>query len=130
MGMTVRLDELLTLVRVALETGDLDAYQELLAPDVQWGPAEEPEGGCKSRRDVLEWYKAARDRGMGATVNEVVAGRGCLLVGLTVSGTPAADEQGGPTSRWQVLTVRDGQISDIRGFDSRDSAAERAGVSA
>lgn len=127
--MTRSLEELELLVRVALETGDLGAYEELLAPDVQWGPAEEPESGCKNRVEVLSWYKAARDRGMDATVNEVVAGRDCLLVGLTVSGTPGADEQGGVTARWQVLTVRDGQISDIRGFDSRASAAKRAGVS-
>ena len=128
-GVALSLDELQPLVRVALEAGDLDAYQQLLAPDVQWGPAEEPEWGCKNRREVLNWYKAARDCGMGATVNEVVVGTGCLLVGLTVSGTPGAEEHDGAISRWQVLTVRDGQISDIRGFANRDSAAERAGVS-
>lgn len=127
--MATDLDELQQRVRVALETGDLDAYRELLAPDARWGPADEPEWGCKSRREVISWYAAARDRGLTATVDEVVEGQGCLLVGLTVSGTPAAAEHGGSTSRWQVLTVRDGQISDIRGFDSRELAAERAGVS-
>ena len=127
--MATGLDELQRRVRSALEAGDLDAFGQLLAPDVRWGPADEPEWGCKNRAEVISWYQAARDRGMSASVDEVVAGQGCLLVGLTVSGTPGAAEQGGSTSRWQVLTVRDGQISDIRGFDSRERAAERAGVS-
>jgi len=115
-------------VRSALEQGDLAAYRDLLAPDVRWGPADEPEWGCKDRWEVLRWYRAARNRGMRATVDEVAVGDGCLMVGLTVSGTPAAAEQGGKAARWQVLTVRDGKVSDIRGFDDRAAAAARAGL--
>jgi hypothetical protein len=59
---------------------------------------------------------------MAATVNEVVVGTNCVLVGLTVSGTPAADESGGTAPRWQVFAVKEGHIADICGFDDRDQA--------
>ncbi len=122
------LEELVGQVRTALEEPDLAGYKELLAPDVRWGPADEPEWGCRNRGQVLSWYRAARERGVRATVEEVVVGDGCLLVGLTVATPPADGAEGATTARWQVLTVTDGQVSDIRGFDDRQSAAARAGV--
>jgi hypothetical protein len=63
-------------------------------------------------------------------VTEVTAGAGTLLVGLEVTGTPAAREAGGAAERWQVLTVRGDRIADIRGFGDRKVAAVRAGVPA
>lgn len=65
---------------------------------------------------------------MRAKVTEVVAGTGALLMGLKVAGTPAAIERGGEAERWQVMTVREGRVVDIRGFDDREVAATRAGV--
>jgi hypothetical protein len=60
-------------------------------------------------------------------VTEMTAATGTLLVGLEVTGTPAADEAGGAVQRWQVLIVRDNRIVDIRGFDDRTTAAAHAG---
>jgi hypothetical protein len=122
--------ELAEQVRDALEAGDLAAYQHLLAPHVRWGPADEPGAGCHNRSQVLGWYRSARDRGMSATVNEVVAGTDRLLVGLTVSNNQEPGDGGSGAARWQVLTVQDGLITDIRGFDDRDEAAARAGIPA
>ena len=68
--------------------------------------------------------------GARAVVTEVTAGPGTLLVGLDVTGTPAAREAGGTARRWQVLTVSGDRITDIRGFDDRGIAAARAGVPA
>ncbi len=126
--MNANLEELSERVRAALEAGDLDAYQDLLDPDVHWGPADEPEWGCRNRRQVLTWYKAARDKGTTATVTEVLLGTDCILVGLSVSRPPAADELDAAAPRWQVLAVKDGRIVDIAGFDDRSQAAARAGI--
>ena len=115
--------ELADKVRVALESADLDAYEELLAPDVHWGPPDSPQWGCHNRNEVLSWYKTARRNGMSANVTEVVAGPDSLLVGLAVSGRE-------PSLRWQVLRVKDGLIVDIAGYDDRTEAASRAGVDA
>ena len=60
----------------------------------------------------------------------MTAGPGTLLVGLDVTGTPAAREAGGTAQRWQVLAVSGDRITDIRGFDDRAKAAVRAGVPA
>ena len=43
--------------------------------------------------------------------------------------TPAPAARGA-VGRWQVLAVRGGRITDIRGFDDRKAAAARAGVPA
>jgi hypothetical protein len=73
-----------------------------------------------------------------AEVTDVVEGPTSLLVGLVVSVSPSAEQQGdriqdwqagdGRTDRWQVLTVRDSRITDICGFGDRTEAAKWAGM--
>jgi ketosteroid isomerase-like protein len=123
--------ELTVRVRVALERGDLDAIRDLLDPDARWGAPEGPhDADCQNREQVVAWWAGARAAGARAVVTKVTVGAGTLLVGLEVTGTPAASEAGGSAERWQVLTLRGDRIVDIRGFDDRAAAATRAGVSA
>ena len=118
-------------VRFALETGDLDVIRDLLDPGARWGAPEGPNDyDCQNRDQVIAWWSGARAAGARAAVTEVTAGAGALLVGLEVTGIPAADEAGGAVERWQVLTLRGGRVADIRGFDDRAVAAARAGVPA
>jgi hypothetical protein len=118
-------------VRSALESGDLDAIRDLLDPDARWGAPEGPSDyDCRNREEVIAWWAGARAAGVRAVVTEVTVGAGALLVGLEVTGTPAAREAGGAAGRWQVLTVKGDRIADIRGFDDRATAAARAGVPA
>lgn len=118
-------------VRAALGSGDLDAIKDLLDPDARWGPPEGPgDDDCRNRDQVIAWWARARAAGARAVVTEVTAGPGTLLVGLEVTGTPAAQESGGAARRWQVLTIRGGRVADIRGFEDRTVAAARARVPA
>jgi ketosteroid isomerase-like protein len=118
-------------VRLALESGDLDAVRDLLDPGARWGAPEGPgDSDCQNRDQVLAWWARARAAGVRAVVTEVTAGPGTLLVGLEVTGTLEASEAGGAAQRWQVLTVRGDRIIDIRGFGDRAAAAGRAGVPA
>ena len=127
-GEPARLTERVTL---ALESGDLDAIRDLLDPGARWGAPEGPhEADCQNRDQVVAWWASARAAGARAVVTEVTAGAGTLLVGLEVTGTPAAREVGGVAERWQVLTLQGDRIVDIRGFDDRAAAAARAGVRA
>ncbi|MHB1592841.1 MAG: nuclear transport factor 2 family protein [Streptosporangiaceae bacterium] len=116
-------------VRSALESGDLSEIRDLLDPDARWGA---PDGlgmaDCRTRDQIIAWWAAARAAGARAAVTEVTARAGALLVGLAVTGTPAARQAGGTAERWQVLTVRGGRITDIRGYPSRPEAAQRAGL--
>lgn len=118
-------------IKLALESGDLDAIRDLLDPGARWGAPEGPhDADCQNRDQVVAWWASARSAGARAVVTEVTAGAGTLLVGLEVTGTPAASEAGGATERWQVLTLRGDRIVDIRGFDDRAAAVDRAGVPA
>ena len=116
-------------VRLALESGDLDAIRDLLDPGARWGAPEGPcDADCQNRDQVLAWWASARAAGARAVLTEVTAGAGTLLVGLEVTGTPTGRQAGGAAQRWQVLTLRGGRVVDIRGFDDRAAAAGRAGV--
>jgi ketosteroid isomerase-like protein len=121
-------ERLAGLIGQALEAADLDAYAELLHPDVHWGAPGDPQAPCQNRAQVLAWYRGGRDAGVRATVTETVAAGDRILVGLRVSGAESDPGVGGEVDRWQVLTLRDGMVADIRGFDSRDEATAAAGL--
>ena len=118
------MDELAGQIQVALESADLDAYCELLDPDVCWGAPDTLEWGCHNRREVLDWYRRGRARGVRAHVVETAVVRDKILVGLMVHG-PESSDSSEASNRWQVLTVVDGRVKDIRGFDDRDDAVSR-----
>ena len=102
---------------------------DLLDPSARWGAPQGPhEADCQNRDQVVAWWASARAAGARAVVTEVTTGAGTFLVGLEVTGTPAAREAGGAVERWQVLTLRGDRIVDIRGYDDRAAAAARAGV--
>lgn len=111
-------------VKAALESADLSAYSDLLDPHVQWGPPED-RSVCRNRRQVLTWYERGRESGTRAKVSEITVMGDRLLVGLRVSNL-LADSAGAETDRWQVLTVRDGRVVQIVGYEKRDDAIAEA----
>jgi ketosteroid isomerase-like protein len=122
------MDSVARQVRIALDQGDLSSFRELLDPDVTWGAPGARRPSCRNRDQVLAWYERGRDAGTSAQVSDVSVLGHRILVALTVHGTPAAQERGGSALRWQVLTVRDGLIIDIVGFDDRQDALAHAGA--
>ncbi len=109
-------------VRDALSTADLDAYAHLLDPGVRWGPPGDRSSGCQTRQEVLSWYQRGYAAGVRAEVTETIVCGDRILVGLRVTGR----DDGG--DRWQVLTVRDGLVVDIAGYEERAEAAASAGL--
>ncbi len=105
----------------ALQSADLTDYRDLLDPNVQWGAPDDPEPSCHNRDQVMAWYRRGRAKGVRASVTETVVRGNKIMVGLRVR--PA--EVGDPTDRWQVLTLSDGLIIDIRGFEERSEAVSR-----
>jgi len=116
-------------IRAVLDSADLAGFAELLAPDVRWGAPDSHDADCRSREEVVAWWSRGRQAGARARVTEIVPGAGAFLVGLAVTGTREAEQNGGTAQRWQVLRVESGQIVDIRGFDDRHQAALHAAVS-
>jgi hypothetical protein len=131
-----QVERLAALIGQALAAADLEAYASLLHPEVRWGAPGDPSPPCQNRSQVLAWYRNGREAGSRARVTETVVAGDKILVGLRVSRAEADSGTSGGTSggasaevdRWQVLTTRDGLVSDIRGFDSRDEAAGAAGL--
>jgi len=113
------------MVRVALQSADLDAYRELLDPDVSWGPPDDEVSGCHTREEVLGWYQLARDSGVRADVIETAVKGDKILLGLKIHQAHQAGD--GDALRWQILGVVDGRVTDIRGFEERDEAVRRMG---
>ncbi|HVB42225.1 MAG TPA: nuclear transport factor 2 family protein [Streptosporangiaceae bacterium] len=117
-------------VATALESADLAAFADLLDPDVRWGAPGDPSPTCQNRAQVLDWYQAGRQAGVRARVIETTAFADRILVGLELTGNRRAARDGGPTERWQVLTVRAGRVAEIVGFDHRSQAITHAGLDA
>ena len=119
------IDEIAERVRGALESADLDAYRLLLDPNVHWGSSDDSAAGCRTRDEVLAWYRRGRAKGIRAHVRETIVRGDHVLIGMTLSGasssTPPAEER----DRWQVLTVVGGRVTDIRGIETREDAIAR-----
>ncbi len=113
----VEVEALAEQIKTALDSADLTEFQDLLDPAVTWGAPDDDLPSCSNRKQVLAWYVRGREAGVRADVTEVVARGSRILIGMGITGRDSP--------RWQVLTVRDGRIIDIRGFESRAEAAAR-----
>jgi RimJ/RimL family protein N-acetyltransferase len=122
------MDHIAEQVRHALEAADLDAYAGLLDDGVRWGPPGDPVPPCRSRSQVLDWYRRSREAGTRARVTETQVVGDKILVSLKVAAPADASPEAGEADRWQVLTVRGGRVAEIVGFGDRDDAAAWAGL--
>jgi ketosteroid isomerase-like protein len=114
--------------RTAFAAGDVAALGALLDDNVRWGGPEETPQTCHSPSEVLRRLAGQAADGVKARIVEVVAGADAFLVELYVS-RPQGTAHQRERSVYQVLTVRDGLVTDIRGYLSRAEAAAHAGLS-
>jgi ankyrin repeat protein len=106
-------------LETAFRDKDLSLLGALLHPQVHWT------GLCTSSDQVLDWYRALAAAGTEADVHSVEVDRDAVVLGLAVGGRA---EGGRPAPRqqlYQVFTVEDSQITDIRGYPDRHSALTR-----
>lgn len=116
------MDAMADVVSSALQRGDLPVITALLANDVRWGAPEQSVPTCTNKSQVLRWYEGAQLAGASADVVETVVFGQNILLGLKVRRDPRAKSESEPIDRWQVMSVEDGKISEIRGYDSRIEA--------
>jgi ankyrin repeat protein len=98
---------------------DLDLLGSLLHPDVRWT------GLCRDRAQVLDWYRAVLAEGIEASVRSVEVDRDAVLLGLLVTRPARGARPAPPEPLFQVFTVRDAQIVEIRGYPDRATALAR-----
>lgn len=120
------METLVTDIRQAMESADLKVMGELLAPDARWGAPEQEVPTCRNAKQVLAWYEIARDNGLRAEVMETVIIAHNIVVGFKILVTRDGTASSGDALRWQVLSVRDGQVAEIRGYETRREATEFA----
>jgi hypothetical protein len=113
-------------LRTAMEARDLDALGGLLTDDVRWGDGDQPRA-CRSRRDVVETFRRLMSEGVNADVDDPIVGEHGIMVGLQLK-WPDGDQRSRRVRIYQVYMLRDAQISEIRGFDDRESALLAAGA--
>jgi hypothetical protein len=108
-------------IRVAYEHRDLEAFAELLDPDVRWGPPGSATPPCRNRQQVIAWYGRSMAGGLAGAVTSLREIGDRLLLGLSVErdGEPA-------TARWQVLSTNGELVTAIAGFDNESEAIQYA----
>jgi hypothetical protein len=107
-------------VVAAFESADLGAIRELLAPNASWGAPGETPATCQTRDQVMQWYENGYEQGIRATVNESLVIQNHIVLGLDI--TQLNGNEHDVEDRWQVLTVENALIVDIRAYQSRDGA--------
>jgi ketosteroid isomerase-like protein len=110
------IDDIAANIEAALGAADLAGFGELLSPDVTWGAPGAKNPTCKSRDQVMSWYRRGWEEGTTARVLEVTVHGDRLLVGLMVR------RDGEFNERWQVLLVGPDGVRDIRGYEDRATA--------
>jgi ketosteroid isomerase-like protein len=111
-------------VRYAMEAIDLATMEELLAPDARWGAPEQEVPTCRDAKEILSWYELAQANGVSADITEVAVIGENIVVGLKIHANPRTKSK--VNTRWQVLSVRDGRIAEIRGYETRGDATSFA----
>jgi ankyrin repeat protein len=106
-------------LEAAYRERDLDVLGSLLHPQVRWT------GLCRDRAQVLDWYRGLLAEGTVATVEGVEVDRDAVVLGLSVARS-AEGARPAPAQRlYQVFSIQDEQVIEIRGYPDRTSAFER-----
>jgi hypothetical protein len=113
--------------RAAFAARDLAALEQLLDENVRWGDAEDTPQTCHSRSEVLASLAHQAAHGASVRVVDVAAGPEAFVIELDVTHRETPEHQRERTV-YQVLTVRNDLVTDIRGYPTRAEAAEAAGL--
>ena len=95
--------------REAIERGDLTEFEDVLAPDIVW-LGRYPGEICRNRDEVLAMLREAQEAGIQASPEIVLEQEDLFVVDPHLDG------------RHQVLVLRDGVISEVRAYLSREAA--------
>ncbi len=120
------IDNIAASIRTAINGGDLRPFRDVLHPNVTWSAPEDASPTCQSDDQVLAWFTRGRTSGTRARVTETVIWHDRILLGLIVTDAKVARELVGKANRWQIYTVRNGMVTEIVGFETREAAFAHA----
>jgi ankyrin repeat protein len=99
---------------------DVDLLGSLLHPEVHWT------GVCSKSGEVLDWYRGLLADGIRSTVESVEIDGDAVVLGLKVARQAEGARPAPPELLYQVFTVDHAQVTEIRVYPDRASAASRA----
>jgi ketosteroid isomerase-like protein len=106
----------------ALEGGDLEALEAVLAPDARWRAVEDGPWNCDDRDAILEVMRGNLSRGLAGEVEEVLE----LGDRAVVAFRPAQQAPGAwPLEdgiRYVVVTMRAEHVVEMKGCAHREAA--------
>ncbi len=117
-------------VRTAWEAfarGDLDVALDLLDAHVRWYPVGDPDGGCHNRDEARAFIRRSLADGVTAELLDVHVAGG-RLVAVIQAHVPAERELR-PEPHGELITVRDGKITEIVVYGSVNEALAAASLS-
>jgi ketosteroid isomerase-like protein len=103
-------------LEAAYRSLDLELLGSLLHPDVRWS------GQCGTSAEVLDWYRRLMADGTRATVESVEVDRDAVVLSIDVGGQAEGARQAPAERVFQVFTVDNDEIVEIRGYPDRPSA--------
>jgi ketosteroid isomerase-like protein len=110
----------------AASRGDIAAVAALLDDNVYWGA--DGGGGCENRQQALRWMRQGIGRGVHVDLlqaRELSDGRVLLLLQRT---TPHEGQADLPDPHGQILSLRDGKITQMLVYPTADEALSAAGL--
>jgi len=106
-------------LEAAYRSLDLELLGSLLHPQARWS------GLCDTSAQILNWYRQGLADGTRLTVESAEVDRDAVVLGITLS-RPAEGTRPAPAERlYQVFTVDDSEVIEIRGYPDRASALAR-----
>jgi|SRR5271165_1075777 len=113
----------------ALADGDLAPVQAALAPDAKWRAVEDGPWNCENRTAILEVLaRNVGDGRLAGSVEEIIELEGRMIVAFRADrarGRGAWPLDGG--LRYVVLSIRGGEIVEMKGCRDRQTALAYAG---
>lgn len=113
----------------AAARGDLDAIASMLSPDVRWHAAGDDHGGCQNRDQTVTWMREGLGRGVRVDLLEARALDGDRVLALLQRKVPVGDRDEQPPRHGQIVTFRDGLITEMVAYPSAEEALAAAGES-
>jgi ketosteroid isomerase-like protein len=114
----------------AFARGDIAAATAVLDPEVRWYAAGEPEGhgACHNRQQALAFIRRALADGLTAELLDV-RDAGDRLVAVVHTHAPPEWEPS-PEPHGELITVRDGKVTEMVVYPTIDNALAAVGLSA
>lgn len=120
--------ELLRRAWASFFAGGIEAVAHLLDPHVRWHGAGDPdhESACHSRDDALAFITRAREDGVSAEVLGFRDAGDRVVVLIQAHPPPEWGEE--PEPHGEVVTVRDGKVTEMLVYPTVNEALAAAGL--